>query len=160
MLSYPDFVQKQIMVIFSENVRHIRFANENLVVEEDGKIIQQSSLHKIFSVFIIGEATISTKLIQQLKKFGVSLALMKRNLEVLDILGNEMNGNVILREKQYSLKGDSLLLAQKIVENKIANQEICMKKIREKDRLTNDTIAKLQMLRSSVVADTEAASLL
>lgn len=60
MLSKPDFVQKSIMVIHSYDVKNIRFHNENILVEDDVKIKNQASLHKLFAIFLIGEATIST----------------------------------------------------------------------------------------------------
>ncbi len=69
MLSYPDFSEKQLICIASHRVHQIRFANENLVVEVDGEIREQASCHKIFAVFIIGEATITTHLIRKLESF-------------------------------------------------------------------------------------------
>ncbi len=87
MLTRPDFLAKNMMVLFSEQMRNLRFANENVVIEEDGKIIQQVSLHTIFVILVIGECSITTKLILELKKHGIILALLKQNFEVIDILG-------------------------------------------------------------------------
>ena len=86
MLTKPDFLQKQIFVIFSSELRGVRFKNENIVIEEDGKIINQGSLHKIFAIFLIGEATITTNLIRKLKSFGISLVLLRKNFELVDVI--------------------------------------------------------------------------
>ena len=85
MLSKPDFIQKSIMVIHSYDVKNIRFHNENILVEDDAKIKNQASLHKLFAIFLIGEATISTQLIRKLQNFGVALVLLRKNLEVVSV---------------------------------------------------------------------------
>lgn len=53
MLSKPDFMEKQIVVIFSYELQDCSFANENLVIKREGKIINQTSLHKVFCIFLI-----------------------------------------------------------------------------------------------------------
>ncbi len=69
MLSKPDFLEKQFLVIFSHDINNIRFRNENIYIEENGIIKNQVSLYKIFTIFLIGEATITTQLIKKLKNF-------------------------------------------------------------------------------------------
>ena len=129
MLSKNDFTQKQIIVIFSYELKNLSYQNENICIKENGKIVNQISLYKIFTIFLIGEATISTKLVQKLKSFGVSLVLLRRNLELIDVIGNDMNGNILLRDKQYHIFHDErekLLLAKLCISNKILNQELLL----------------------------------
>jgi len=154
MLSRPDFLQKQIVVVFSSQLRGLRFSNENLIIESDGKIIEQATLHKIFAVFLIGEATVSTKLIQKLKSFGIMLVLLRRNMELIDVIGNDLNGNILLREKQYAMFRDpnaASVLARKCVSNKIKNQEMLIKKIRDRNAILRDTAQKLHMLAGDAI---------
>ncbi len=149
MLSRPDFLEKQIVVIFSSQLRWLRFANENLIVEQEGKIIEQATLHKIFAIFLIGEATISTKLIQELKDFGIILVLLKQNMELIDVIGNDMNGNILLREKQYlSFRSPwiATMFSRKCISNKINNQEALLRKIRAKDEVRKNTADRLHSL--------------
>ena len=149
MLSRPDFLEKQIIVIHSYQLRGLRFANENLIVEEDGIVIEQATLHKIFAVFLIGEATISTKLIMKLKDFWILLILLRKNLELIDVIGDDLSGNSLLRQKQYFLfeSGDAAdSLARIIVTNKILNQESVLRKLREKDEIQKHTADKLHTL--------------
>jgi len=163
MLTRPDFLEKQIVVIFSHQLRGLRFANENLIVEEEGKIIEQATLHKIFAVFLIGEATISTKLIQELKAFGIVLVLLKRNLELIDVIGDDMNGNILLREKQYSIFRDpesAKLFARTCICNKIGNQKALLSKIREKDEILKGTADKLHALANDAYICSDSEKLL
>lgn len=69
MLSKPDFIEKQFLVIFSQDLNNLTFQNENICIKENDKIKNQASLHKIFAIFLIGEATITTHLIRKLKNF-------------------------------------------------------------------------------------------
>jgi CRISPR-associated protein Cas1 len=151
MLSRPDFLEKQIIVIHSYQLRGLRFANENLIIEEDGVVIEQTTLHKIFAVFLIGEATISTKLIEKLKSFGILLILMKKNLSLIDVIGDDPNGNTLLREKQYEkFEGEEAnTLARVCITNKILNQEALLRKLRAKSEIEKDTANKLHTLAGS-----------
>lgn len=77
MLSLPDFKQKQILFIntlLHEGKSSIRLLNENIVYSKDEKIINRISCHKAFAVFIIGDITLTSKLIQQANDFGVSFS--------------------------------------------------------------------------------------
>lgn len=87
MLSFPDFKEKQLLCIASKFAHDIRFANDNLVIERDGKIVEQASCHKIFAVFLIGEATITTHLIRKLEGFGIALVCMRENFDAYAVLG-------------------------------------------------------------------------
>lgn len=53
MLSKNDFIQKQIIVIFSHELKNLSFQNENIFIKEDNVIVNQISLHKIFTIFLI-----------------------------------------------------------------------------------------------------------
>lgn len=148
MLSRPDFLEKQIIVIFSHELRGLRFANENLVIEEGGVVIEQVTLHKVFAIFLIGEATLSTRLITKLKDFGISLVLLRKNLELVDVIGDDLNGNSLLREKQYQYFEweNAESLARSLITNKILNQQAVLEKLRAKDEVRKHTALKLHSL--------------
>lgn len=67
MLSKPDFVQKSIMVIHSYDVKNIRFHNENILVEDDAKIKNQASLHKLFAIFWLARQLSASNLSESYK---------------------------------------------------------------------------------------------
>lgn len=156
MLSKPDFLEKQIVIIFSYELQDCSFNNENLTIKRDGQIINQTSLHKVFCIFLIGEATITTKLISKLQEFGIILVLMRQNLTTIDVIGGGMNGNTMLREQQYSLSDSSNwksgYFAQQITWNKIRNQEALLRKIRKQDPVLSNTADRLHAYAIETVA--------
>ena len=91
MMSLPDFKEKQILFISNEQglENKIQFKNDNIAFVKDGKIINQISCYKVFAIFIIGDISITTILIKNCKKYGISLFLMKyifNDLKLLTLL--------------------------------------------------------------------------
>lgn len=160
MITRPDFLQKQILVIHSSEIKSLSFRNENICIKNNGEIQFQTSLYKVFTIFVIWEATISTKLIQKLWNFWVSLVLLKQNLELITVIWNPLAGNTLLREKQYEISKESthkLILARNCICNKIQNQEALLKKIRNKDEVLKHTHKKLHefLENASIVHDAQ-----
>ncbi len=164
MLSKPDFIEKQIVVIHSYELHDCLFSNENLTIKRDGQIMSQVSLHKVFCIFLIWEGTITTKLISKLQEFGIILVLMRQNLTPIDVIGGGMNGNTILRQQQYiQFAKDSRIswvFANKIVWNKLYNQEMLLKKIRKQDDLLQDTAKRIHAYAGDTVGNFDPESLL
>ncbi|MCM8787639.1 MAG: type V CRISPR-associated endonuclease Cas1 [Candidatus Omnitrophica bacterium] len=130
MLSLPDFKEKQLLFITAQEATDniIRFKNENICLVRDGKIINQLSCHKVFAVFIIGDCSITTVLIRNCQRYGVSLFLLKNNLGLYAQVIATADGNYLLRQKQYAIT-DDLTIAKHIVINKISNQYKLLSKI-------------------------------
>jgi CRISPR-associated protein Cas1 len=149
MLSLPDFREKQILFIESYQLKEISFLNENLTIKEEGKIVQQVPFHKIFSVFIIGNCTLTSVFIKKCMKYGIILILMEKNFAVYSVIGGETEGNFLLREKQYFCE-NNLEQAQWIVKNKIFNQTQLLKNIRQKTKEERESIKKLQTLQQKI----------
>lgn len=126
MLSLPDFKQKQILFIntlLHEGKSSIRLLNQNIVFSKDDKIINRISCHKAFAVFIIGDITLTSKLIQEANDFGVSFFLLKRNFTLYAAIQSKAEGNYLLRILQYQLDSKrEFELAKNIISNKIGNQ--------------------------------------
>jgi CRISP-associated protein Cas1 len=71
---------------------------------------------------------------------------MRQNLTYIDTIGASLNGNTLVRSKQYDLVRDemeTILLAREIVYDKIHNQEISLKKLRKSDPVLENTADKL-----------------
>lgn len=131
MLSYKDFEQKQIVFISSEELKNLTLKNENLAVSLDWKITNQLSVHKIFCVFVSWDCTISTKLVNKILEFWISMYFMNINLKPKFCIWWQLEWNFLLREKQYNNKWD-FDIAKIIVKNKAINQLELLKKIRNK----------------------------
>ncbi|MGC9031675.1 MAG: type V CRISPR-associated endonuclease Cas1 [Minisyncoccia bacterium] len=125
MLTLPDFKQKQILFIQTdpEKENKIKFHNENIVFLKDNKVENRASCHKVFTIFIIGNFSITSELIKQCKNFGVSLFLLKPDFNLYAYINSIAEGNYLLRMRQYSLTdNEELEISKNIVFNKIKNQ--------------------------------------
>ncbi len=123
MLSLPDFKEKQILFVQGKDIEKdkIRFSNDNICLTKENRISDQVSCHKIFALFVIGDCSLTTVLIRNCQKYGVSLFLLKYNFETYGRIIATAEGNYLLREKQYRLENE-LEIAQKIISNKLENQ--------------------------------------
>lgn len=132
MLSEPDFQQKQIIFIQIEEYKELafKFSNDNLVVYSEGKIKNKLSLHKILSIFVIGSFTVTSNLVEKCISFGISIFLLRNNLEVYAEIESSAKGNYLLRHQQYNLDDRAeLAIAKQIVINKTLNQFLVLKKL-------------------------------
>lgn len=126
MLTLPDFKEKQILFIDTrlyEGETKIRFQNDNLVFLKDDKIINRASCHKIFTVFIIGEITITSGLIQKIISYGISIFFLTSSFKVYSEIGSRGEANFLLRMQQYKKsEKEEFKIAKFLVINKIKNQ--------------------------------------
>lgn len=144
MMTLPDFEKKQIIFVFLNIGEKISFSNDNLVVKDkDDKTKLQTTCYRIFALFVIGEFSITTGLVQRAQKFTFPIYLLTGSMKLYDKIGYSMDGNVILRRKQYNYKG--LELARFIVSNKILNQLEVLKTKRNKSDDLRNTIEKLNI---------------
>jgi len=136
MLSLPDFKEKQILFVNGADVKgdSLRFKNDNICFLKCERIVNQISCHKIFMIFVIGDCSISTVLIRNCKKYGLSLFLLGKNLAPYAKIISGADGNYLLREKQYK-QSDELEIAKKIIANKVGNQRILLGKSDEANKL-------------------------
>lgn len=149
MLSIPDFKEKQVLFIQPERnaENRIKLINDNIAFLKDDKIVNQLSCHKIFAIFIIGDISITSVLIRNCLRCGISFFLLKNNFETYAAIGSEAEGNYLLRIKQYNLS-DEFKLAKHIVKNKFLNQQILLKsgkKINDNDfkKMNAELIGKI-----------------
>jgi CRISPR/Cas system-associated endonuclease Cas1 len=81
MLSATDYLEKQVAFIDILQHREISLQNENLIVKENGKIVNKMSISKLFCIFIIGECSFSTRLIEALYDWNVSIYFLSYTLK-------------------------------------------------------------------------------
>jgi CRISPR-associated protein Cas1 len=123
MLTLPDFKEKQILFIRSKYCSEykIKLWNDNVLYLEDNHIINRTPISKLFSIFIIGPISITSKIIKELRKNGVSLFFLDYNLKTYAKILAPAEGNYLLREKQYTFK-NNLDFSKNLIKNKIENQ--------------------------------------
>lgn len=143
MLTEPDFIEKKIIIVMPQKGDKISFKNDNIIVTDvENKIKFQLTCYKLFAVFIIGGFTLTTGIIEKSKKFGFSIVFFTTNFKVYTTINFFMEGNTLLRKKQY-LTDKSNDIAKAIIINKIENQRDTLKLLRDKDVL--DGIINLDM---------------
>lgn len=143
MITAPDFDKKQLIFVFANHGEKIAFGNDNLIVKNaDGKIKMQVTCYRVFLVFVVGNCSITTVLLQHAKQFGIRIALMTSGFRLYAVIGAEKAGNYLLHEKQYNYSG--IDIARYIVSNKIDNQIGTLKLIRAKSEYEKETIRKIK----------------
>ena len=150
MLDRPDFVKKQIIIMFANRGEKISFRNDNVVIsDKDGKVKYQITCYLIFVLFVVGDTSITTGIIRRAKKFGFVICLMTQSFKLYSIIGNRMEGNTLLHRKQYEYQG--IEIAKFLVENKIRNQRQAINTIRRKSIANKEAIEKLDGYLKSIV---------
>lgn len=149
MLSAQDFMEKQIVIISCDELKDLNLKNENLAVHKDWKIVHQISVFKIFCIFVMGECTITTKLVSKLLDFGIWVYFLSINLKPKFLIGSQLEWNYILRHKQYNF-GNEVALSQLVVKNKMTNQMNLLKEIRDKDEEMQQAIKSMKELIDKV----------
>ena len=143
MLSANDFSKKQIIFLFTNTGEKLSFSNDNIVIKDkEGKIKHQSTCYRLFMVCVVGNISITSGLIQRSKKFGFVICLMSTTFRVYEIIGSRMEGNTMLRKRQYEYTQNDI--GRKIEQNKIANQMDTLKNIRKKTEEIKEGIEFLQ----------------
>ena len=150
MLSLPDFKEKQIVLALLSHGDKMSFKNDNIVITDKNKKVKlQSTCYRLFSLFVIGHATITTGLLQRAKKFAFSIVLMNHSLKPYAYWNAPAEGNVLLRKKQYNY--DSSDIAIHLVQNKIDNQIKTLQKIRDKDCSIKENINSLKKYKEKLL---------
>lgn len=150
MLSEPDFNNKKILLVFPKNEDKISFKNDNIIItNKENKIINQLSCWRLFAVFVVGGFSITTGIIERSKRFGFSIVLFTTSFKVYSTINYSLEGNTLLRKKQYtsSLGND---ISKEIIINKIINQKYILEKLRDKSMISgieklDECIKKLQL---------------
>lgn len=124
MIQAPDFKERQIFFLDAMQLPdcELSLRNENIFIKAEGKTKDKIPVNKLVAIFVIGDMTITSKLIQKISKAGASLYFLKRNFETYASTGAYAEGNYLLRQKQYYLtENQSLDIAKNIVRNKLRN---------------------------------------
>lgn len=154
MLNANDFGKKQIIFLFTNAGEKLSFSNDNIVVKDrDGKVKHQSTCYRLFMVCVIGNISITSGLIQRSKKFGFSICLMSTTFRVYEIIGTRMEGNTLLRKRQYEYSENDI--GRKIEQNKINNQKEALKNIRSKTEEVKEGIKILEEMVEKLDAPLE-----
>lgn len=147
MFTHKDIETRTVFVINCiKHDKRLRISNGELLLEEQinekKKTLTKFPFQKILALFIIGHITITTPLLEKCKKHNVALIVMKPNLRPVFYWANAAEANYLLRQRQYAFSQNDLSIARVLVNNKIQNQIIALKKTRKKDEVTKGAISQ------------------
>lgn len=122
MIQAPDFKEKQIFFLNAYDLPNCELSvrNENIFIKVEGKTNEKIPVNKLIAIFIVGDMTITSKLMQKITRTGASVYFLKRNFETYASICSYAEGNYLLRQKQYDLSDDKTLdISKNIVTNKL-----------------------------------------
>lgn len=138
-------MEKQIIFAFLSHGEKLSFKNDNIIITNEDGIRHQSSCYRLFALFVVGHATITTGLLHRAKKFGFCIVLLTHGLIPYGSWLAKADGNVVLRKRQYSYEGTEI--AQHLIHNKIDQQIKALKKRRKKSDATKESLCLLRCYR-------------
>lgn len=142
MLSLPDFKEKNVVICFATEGQRVSFKNDNLLITDgNNNTVLQATCYKIFSLWIVGNTTITSGILERSKKFAFSIYMLSHGNRPYGLWSNATEGNFLLRKKQYGY--NDLAIARSLVVNKINNQQALLKSIRKKTPLLHQAIESM-----------------
>jgi len=143
MMNVNEFMKKQLIFAFLNLGDKVSFLNDNLIIRDNiGKIKLQTSCYRIFALYLIGNITITSGIIQKAHKFNFPIILMTHSLKVYSVIGWKMEGNYLLREKQYAYS--HLDIAKHIIKNKLSNEIYLLSQQRKKSEEVKKAISEIK----------------
>jgi len=138
MFTSKDIQFRNVYVINCITEKELRVSNGELLLEDknDNRTLTKLPFQKILALFIVGHIHITTPLIEKCKQNNVAIVVMKLSLRPVFFWSNSAEANYLVRKKQYEFTKDDLSIAKHLVENKINNQMLLLKRTRRKDALT------------------------
>jgi len=151
MFSKNDIQSKNIIFVNILDGVKLNMSLGNIVIKDKktDEVKTKVSYHKVFALFVIGNMSITSQLIESCKKHGVQLIFLKQNFRPYLSFGDIAEANYLLRYKQYHFSND-LDLARVIIGNKLFNQISTMKKIRNKSEEVQELIKKSDFLATKL----------
>lgn len=159
MLSYPDFKEKSIVIVFASDGQYFSFKNDNIIVKDaEDKIVLQTTCYRTLALWIVGHGTVSSGLMERSRKFAFPIYWLSYNFRMIGHWNAPTEGNFLLRKKQYDYQ--DWTLAKYLVELKINNQITLLKSIRKKSLSCKEAISMLKQYQEQLGAVTELNEIL
>lgn len=107
MFTSKDVQFRSVFVINCIDKRKMRVQSGELVLEEERegvtKTLTKMPFQKILALFVVGNITITTPLIDKCKRFNVALIVVKPNLRPVFYWSNAAEANYLLRKSNINL---------------------------------------------------------
>ncbi len=132
MFTNKDIEFRTIFVINCMEGRAMRVSSGELLIEDTAnkRTLTKFPFQKILALFIIGQISITTPLIEKCRQYNVAIIVTKLSLRPVFFFSVAAEANFLLRQRQYQLPDDDLTPAKAIVINKVMNQLALLNKLR------------------------------
>jgi len=157
MFTLKDVQSRSVFVINCIENRALKLTQGVLLLEdtESNKTLTKLPFQKILTLFVIGNITITTPLIDKCTKYGIPIVVMKPNLRPVFFYSITAEANYLLRQKQFEYKPENYQIAKILVANKVKNQLKLLENTRKKDAVI--TAAKHNLAEViSLLSDAES----
>lgn len=157
MFTSKDIEFRSVYVINCLKDRELRVSSGELLLEdmESHQTLTKLPFQKILALFVVGHIHVTTPLIEKCKKNNVALVVMKPSLRPVFYWADAAEANFLVRKKQYEYSKEDISIARILVGNKIANQELLLRKTRKRDELTLSTIDNCKLFRNQALRSSE-----
>lgn len=157
MFTNKDVEFRSVYVINCLKERELRVSSGELLLEdmESHQTLTKLPFQKILALFVVGHIHITTPLIEKCKKNNVALVVLKPSLRPVFYWADAAEANFLVRKKQYEFSKEDISIARVLVGNKIANQELLLRRTRKRDELTLSTIDNCMQFRDQALHATE-----
>lgn len=156
MLTLPDLKEKKIIYVLAEKdiESQIKFWNSNIRLYRNGEFVNQISCYMVLSIYIIGNVTITSSLIDKAKKYGISIFLLNRSFKQYAEIMSAAEGNYRIRSVQYTMPAErELAFAKAVVQNKVKNQIAVMEQHKKTTKKTLLTLVNKQIDKAETIYD-------
>lgn len=148
MFTHKDIEYRSIFIINCLEKKNLKVKTGELFLEDgtSGKTLTKFPFQKILALFIVGNFTITSPLIEKCRQHGIFICVTKLSLRPVFTFGVNAEANFLLREKQFAHDINDLKIPLTIVRNKIHNQIKLLHNTRKKDEITTTAILCCQQI--------------
>ncbi|AEE87815.1 CRISPR-associated protein Cas1 [Francisella cf. novicida Fx1] len=162
MFSKNDIESKNIVFINIFDGVKLSLSLGNIVIKdkETDEVKTKLSVHKVLVLFIVGNMTMTSQLLETCKKNAIQLVFMKNSFRPYLCFGDIAEANFLARYKQYSVVEQDISLARIFITSKIRNQHNLVKSLRDKTPEQQEIVKKNKQLIAELENTTSLAELM
>lgn len=137
MLNILDIPHRSLVWLDATEQKYkFKISQGNLVLEnENQEILTRLNKHKVFAIFVVGHISLTSVMLDYCQKNAIPIVILGRNFRPILTVSNSAEANYLLRLRQFEChqtETKALKIAQHLIFNKIKNQSLNLKNIRNK----------------------------
>lgn len=143
MISEKDIQYKTVIFISAQEPKRFSIRNGELLLSDaEGNTLTKFPFPKIEAIFVAGNCTLSSPILEKFARHAVPFCLMTQSLRPILWKADMAEANYLLRKKQYRHQKEEISIAKYLMQNKTENQIRLVQRLAD----TEDTTVRLQQL--------------